>query len=116
MEAAVVLAKCAKNRQMYGMRTQKMEDGKWWRTWAFPIDEHRAHQEGYDSTQTFEGMVSTEEYPGCPYCGGSGFVQCTQCGKLTCWNGETALDCLWCGNRLENMVYADSFQLSGGDY
>ena len=116
MEAAVVLAKCPKSRQIYGMRTQKMSDGDWWRTWAFPIDERRASQEGYDATQVFSGMGCTEEYPGCPYCGATGFVQCYRCGKLSCYNGEASLTCLWCGNKMDSFVDATEFQLSGGDH
>ena len=116
MEAAVILAKCPKNRQLYGMRAQKMNDGEWWRTWAFPIDEGRARQEGYDSTQVFSGMNQTDEYPGCPYCGATGFVQCGKCGKLNCWKGENTYTCLWCGNKMTRIVSSSSFELSGGDH
>ena len=42
IEAAVITAKCSKGKRTYGIRIQKMEDGDWWRTWAFPIDEKRA--------------------------------------------------------------------------
>ena len=66
MDAAVILAKCYKTKKMYGMRSQKMNDGDWWRTWAFPIDEKRAHGEGYDTTIVQGNMYHTEEYPGCP--------------------------------------------------
>ena len=79
MDAAVILAKCYKTKKMYGMRSQKMNDGDWWRTWAFPIDEKRAR-------------------------------------KLSCWNGETRLTCLWCGNDMNNIATAtEKFNLSGGD-
>lgn len=29
-----------------------------------------------------------EAYPGCPHCGGRGFVLCTDCGTLSCWDGN----------------------------
>ena len=116
MEAAVILAKCPKNRQMYGMRTQKMSDGDWWRTWAFPINESRAHQEGYDMVRIHGNLYAMDEYPGCPYCGTKSFVRCDNCGKLTCWNNESILDCLWCGNRMNNIMLAtERFHLYGGD-
>ena len=116
MDAAVILAKCYKTKKMYGMRSQKMNDGEWWRTWAFPIDEKRAHGEGYDTTIVQGNMYHTEEYPGCPYCGTKNFVQCNKCRKLSCWNGETRLTCLWCGNDMNNIATAtEKFNLSGGD-
>ena len=116
MDAAVILAKCYKTKKMYGMRSQKMNDGDWWRTWAFPIDEKRAHGEGYDTTIVQGNMYHTEEYPGCPYCGTKNFVQCNKFRKLSCWNGETRLTCLWCGNDMNNIATAtEKFNLSGGD-
>jgi len=116
MEAAVIVAKCSKNGQTYGMRTQKMNDGDWWRTWAFSIDEKKAKKEGYDVTKVQGNMYHTEEYPGCPYCRTKSFVQCNKCGKLTCWNGETEMMCAWCGNNMDNIVSAtEKFNLSGGD-
>lgn len=116
MEAAVIVGKCTKRNQMYGMRTQKMKDGDWWRTWAFSIDEKRAHSEGYDETPVQGNLYHTEEYPGCPYCGTKSFVQCNKCRKLSCWNGEKKLVCTWCGYNMDNIVTAtEKFNLSGGD-
>ena len=59
VEAVVVLMKCTKGNQLYGVRTQKMKDGDWWRTWAFPIDKKRARREGYDITKVNGSMNST---------------------------------------------------------
>lgn len=116
MEAVVITGKCAKRSLMYGMRIQKMSDGDWWRTWAFPIDEKRAHNEGYDVTPVQGNLFHTEEYPGCPYCKATSFVQCNKCRKLTCWNGEIKLLCQWCGNNMDNIVTAtEKFNVSGGD-
>ncbi len=116
MEAVVILEKCSKNRRAFGVRTQKMEDGDWWRTWAFPIDENRARSEGYDLTPIQGNLYRLEEYPGCPYCGAYNFVQCGRCHKISCWNGEKALTCPWCENHMTNIITAtDKFELSGGD-
>lgn len=116
MEAVVILAKCTKGNRTYGMRTQKMSDGDWWRTWAFSVDDKRAHKEGYDVTPIQGNLYHTEDYPGCPYCGTMNFVHCNVCHKLTCWNGETRIICPWCGNDMDNIVPAtEKFNLSGGD-
>lgn len=116
MEAAIILAKCPKRKIAYGMRTQKMNDGDWWRTWAFPINEKRAHSEGYDETQVLGNLFATAEYPGCPYCGAKGFVQCNKCKKIACYSGEKSLICPWCGNLMDNITTAtEKFSLSGGD-
>ena len=93
MEAAVILAKCPKKKKLYGIRVQKMSDGDWWRTWAFPVDEKRAHKEGYDTTKVQGSLYYTKEYKGCPYCEAKSFVQCSGCFKIFCWNGE--ISCFW---------------------
>ena len=116
MEATVILAKCPKKKLMYGMRTQKMSDGDWWRTWAFPIDERRANNEGYDAAKIQGNLYQTEGYPGCPYCGTFQFVQCGSCHRISCWNGETRLKCGWCGIVMDSIVTTtDKFDVSGGD-
>ncbi len=116
IEAAVITAKCSKGKQTYGIRIQKMEDGDWWRTWAFPIDEKRASKESYDATKAQGNLYVTEGYPGCPYCGTKGFVQCGSCHKLSCWNGESRLVCPWCGSEMKEIVSAkEKFDVSGGD-
>lgn len=118
MEATVILSKCPKQKLMYGIRTQKMNDGDWWRTWAFPIDERRAKKEGYDITRIQGSLYHTEGYLGCPYCGTKSFVQCNKCQKISCWNGEIRLNCEWCGNDMDNIVSTTekvTFNLSGGD-
>lgn len=106
MEANILLFKCNKTNQVYGVRVQKMKDGDWWRTWTFKIKPQHAKSEGYDKTQVQGNLNSTEEYPGCPHCGTRGFVQCGKCQKISCWNGETSLVCPWCGNKMDNIVTA----------
>ena len=118
MEAVVILGKCPKSNQLYGMRTQKMSDGDWWRTWVFPIDEARAKHEGYDQTQVMGHLYHTEEYRGCPYCGVKYFLQCSKCRKLSCYNGEKKATCPWCGNKMDNLSWSSEpvvFTVTGGD-
>lgn len=116
MEAAVIMQMCSRNKRPFGVRTQKMEDRDWWRTWSFVIDERRAQSEGYDITPVQGNLYATEEYPGCPYCGSYNFVQCNKCRKISCWNKETRMTCPWCSNDMNNIVTAtEKFDLSGGD-
>lgn len=116
MEAAIIVARCQKMKQMYAMRTRKMSDGDWWREWAFPMDERRAHNEGYDITEIHGNLNATEKYPGCPYCGTTGIVQCNQCKRMSCWNGEKRLVCPWCGNNMDNIaVTTEKLNVCGGD-
>ena len=79
MNASVVLIRCPRNKGVFGARTQQMNDGDWWRTWAFAIDENRAKREGYDLEKVKGNLYCTDEYPGCPYCGTKSFVQCNKC-------------------------------------
>ncbi len=113
MKAAVILTKCPKANRIFGMRTELRSDGDWYRTWAFPIREERARQEGYDTTPVRGHLTATEEYPGCPFCKTMAFMQCGACQKLSCWNGETEVVCPWCNARLTTTTYADMFSVDG---
>ncbi len=114
MEANVLLTKCTRSHKAFGVRVEKMEDGDWWRTWAFEIRESTAKSEGFDKTPVRGNLYGTDEYPGCPYCGTFGFVQCNKCKKLTCWNDEKKLTCLWCNNPMNNITLStDKFDVSG---
>lgn len=96
-EATVALCKCGEAHKIYGVRFEKIRDGQWKYTWAFPMKESSAKREGYDST-TIAGMIEPDkEYPGCPYCGSKYFMICS-CGKLNCnlAIGNT-FTCNWCG-------------------
>ena len=115
-EASVVMAKCPNSQKTYGIRVEKKEDGAWHETWAFPLSEQAAGNEGYGTDMVSGRIVIDEEYPGCPYCGSSGWVACGNCGKLTCYNGSDGrFTCSWCGNSGE-VHSADTFDLKGGGY
>ncbi len=117
MDVNILLFKCGKTNQPYGVRVQKMEDGDWWRTWAFKVKPRYAKSEGYDRNRVNGNLYCTEEYPGCPYCGSLSFVQCGNCQKISCWNGETELTCPWCGDAMGNIVAAtDKFDIDGDKF
>ena len=107
MDAVVILQRCNQNNRIFGSRTEKRGEF-WYRTWAFPINEKRAHSEGYDATAIRGYIVDDPEFPGCPYCGCRGWVRCSGCQHLTCYHGETALPCNWCGVYMSNLTTIDS--------
>ncbi len=115
MEATVIIQKCPSNHRFFGVRTQKMNDGDWWRTWSFVIDERRAHREGYDETPILGNLYETEDYPGCPYCGSHNFVVCVHCKRISCWNNESRFKCSWCSRESNVVTATEKFNLSGGD-
>ena len=84
--------------------------------WAFSITEIGASNEGYGSVMISGKVDVDSEYPGCPYCGGFGWVSCGKCGKLTCWTDEESyFTCTWCGSSGE-VTKAENFDLQGGGY
>ena len=115
VKAIIVLAKCPDHRKTFGMRTQQMSDGDWWRTWAFPIDEKRAAREGYGCESIHGNLYATDEYPGCPYCGAISFVQCHKCHRFSCWDGRELFNCPWCGATGRTVTATQRFEATGGD-
>lgn len=120
IEAIVVMAKCRNSYRSYGIRTEKRKNNTWYCTWAFPIDEKSAKNEGYGNTMISGRVEFDPGYPGCPYCGGSGWVSCGHCNKLTCFGGnfsgeDIAFKCAWCGHSGKAEA-AEEFDLRGGGY
>lgn len=114
-EATVIAARCSGNKSLWGIRAQK-EDTGWRFTWSFPLKEDVAKREGYDHTSMNGSFSSTQDFPGCPYCGSKAQLQCGKCGKLFCWDGKTMMaECPWCGNT--GIVAACGWNnVSGGGY
>ncbi len=115
-EASVVMAKCRMSHRSYGIRIERRMNQVWYCTWAFQLTEKAGNSEGYGNTM-ISGKVETDaEYPGCPYCGGMGWVSCGRCGKLTCYNGEERhFTCAWCKSSGE-LQAAETFELNGSGY
>lgn len=115
-EANVVMAKCKSAKRPFGIRIEKRTNNVWYCTWAFKLSEQVGSNEGYGSAM-ISGRVDVDpEYPGCPYCGSTGWVSCGNCGKLTCYNGEGhTFTCTWCGQSGE-LQSAETFDLSGSGY
>lgn len=116
MEAKVMMAKCEKTKESFGMRIQKDTANTWLLTWAFEIAEELASKEGFDSESNIVGnFVTTGEYPGCPSCGAKDFFTCGACGKITCWGGNSFTTCAWCGNSSE-ITFVDQLTVKGGGF
>ena len=116
VEAVVLLCKCAEGRKTYGMRAEKTGRGRWLITWAFPIKEAAAKREEYDKAQIKGDILFSEEYPGCPYCGGRGVTVCS-CGHLNCTIlTDGVFICQWCGQRGVLGDYAGEAITAGTDY
>ena len=73
MEASIVVMMCGTSKKLSGVRVQKMEDGDWYRTWAFPLNAKTASHEGYNQTRIHGSLKTIDGYPGCPHCGSKGF-------------------------------------------
>lgn len=94
----IVPAKCQHTGKMYGIRSERRDDG-WHMNWAFELSEEEVERENFEEESISGQVVIDPEYPGCPYCGGNGFVRCGKCGKLSCWGEEGALfSCQHCGH------------------
>jgi DNA-directed RNA polymerase subunit RPC12/RpoP len=119
LKAKVIMARCSKNKRSFGIRIEQ-RGRDWVRTWAFPMDERKARREGFDANTVTGSMNADDEYPGCPYCGSMGFVQCG-CEKIGCSGGVRdygdygEYTCPWCGDEIE-LQHADSFDVTGGGY
>ncbi len=115
VEAKVILAKCKSTQRLYGIRIQHGQGNKWLMTWAFPIDENRAKNEGFDREKLKVDCYQDEEFNGCPDCGSKGFVICGHCKKITCYSGEKEVRCAWCGNMMSDIAYRGAVDLTAGD-
>lgn len=115
--AVIVPAKCQRTGKMYGMRAEAQADG-WHLTWAFELPEDVASREHFGESKISGRIMIDAEYPGCPYCGGRGFVHCGQCGKLSCWDeSDMKFKCHHCGYSGMIGGSAEEFgEIKAGDY
>jgi len=97
----IVMGRCSRSKQGFGIRFQKREGNDWAATWAFAIKEATANREGYEKTRISGRFTLDTAFPGCPHCSAHGFCACI-CGRLACWNGESRkVTCPWCGRSVE---------------
>ncbi len=102
LNAKVIIGKCINTKNLFGIRSQQINNNQWECNWAFPIDENYVKNEKYDN-QIIEGeLILSTEYPGCPYCNNSSFIKCGICENITCYdNSNTITECASCGNKVK---------------
>ena len=96
--------KCTRSHRAYATVFTKLSDGKWWRTNTYTL----ANNAGFKDFEKLPDKITTDmnctdSFPGCPYCKTKDIVKCNICGKFSCWNEETDMDCEWCGSRISNI-------------
>lgn len=109
LEVTIIPAYCRRNaQQLFGIRTEKI-DGIWVMNWAFKMTQSQASRENYLYNSISGIFDISTQYPGCPYCGASGFFQCPKCNSIICCNeGSTSANCPKC--RIEvKLVATDTF-------
>ena len=62
----IVLGRCEQRKDLFGMRFEMLEHGRWAANWAFAIREQAAQREHYDSTTITGSIEIAAAYPGCP--------------------------------------------------
>ena len=117
MEATILICKCTKSKETFGIRVEKIPQG-WAANWAFPISESASKKEGYSDNKVTGVIYTSDEYPGCPYCGSKSFYQCGTCGKLSCIpsNIETGTNCTHCGTDVKFDANNHDFNVDGNSF
>ena len=115
VNAKVILMRCRYKKNLFGIRMQQISGVNWEFTWAFPVTEKRAANEGFDRERLTAKISFSDDYLGCPYCKSFGYVQCGNCGKLSCYDNRGEFQCTWCGQISNDMRETDEFDLLTGE-
>lgn len=100
-KVAIVVGKCGKTKNSFGIRFEEKMKDSWLGDWSFPIKDKTADKEGYGKTELQGSFAFGDEFPGCPHCGSHSFYLCS-CGKLACYDGESRkVTCPTCGATAE---------------
>lgn len=98
LNVTIVVARCIKTKEGFGIRFEEKSLGEWVADWAFPLKDNEAKREGYTYGQVKGTFGFDSSYPGCPYCKHPTFFQCGgSCRKIVCWDGISRTNtCPWC--------------------
>lgn len=97
LKVVIVMARCNRTKQNFGIRFEEKQKGQWTADWAFAVKETYAKKEGYDLNTITGTFTFDSAYPGCLYCLAKGIFKCS-CGKVNCWDRKTNIvTCAWCG-------------------
>ena len=110
----IVMGRCSRSKQSFGIRFQRREPSQWAGTWAFAIKDQAAKKEGYEKTRVEGEFLFDPTFPGCPHCSSHAFFVC-ECGKLACMQSESRrVTCPWC-NRTADVTGTATRMDGGGD-
>jgi hypothetical protein len=122
-KCAVILAKCQKSKNNFGIRMehhiQKIDNRNvsvWMATWTFKIKTDTDLQNSSISTQqNLEGnFFLSDSYPGCPYCGNKKILICGSCNKPFCSSeNQTEIICPW-DNKSMSRVEGNATRIGAG--
>lgn len=97
-EAAVVAARCGRERGDFGIRLERTHGGGWVADWAFRLPAGLGERERYGSTELQNAISMAETYPSCPYCRATSIWRCGACERVSCWDGVSEqAKCAHCG-------------------
>lgn len=102
-EQGVVMARCSRGGQNFGIRFEEKGRGRWIADWAFATKEAVTKREREeDGGGEISGVFEFDAvYPGCPHCHAPSIFQCV-CGEVACWDEESStVTCPWCGTTVE---------------
>lgn len=95
-KVVIVLARCCRSANLYGIRFEEVTRHRWLADWAFTVREQTARRERFDHGDITGGFGFASEYPGCPHCRHKSVFRCS-CGKVACWDSESLkVTCPWC--------------------
>jgi hypothetical protein len=94
-KTAIVVARCSRTKQSFGIRFTEKNSKQWFADWAFAIND-ASSSKGHGQTEITGGLGFDPAYPGCPHCEARGALKCG-CGKVACWDGVNKnFICPWC--------------------
>lgn len=109
----IVMARCSRGGQGFGIRFEEKGRGDWIADWAFGVQGAAAMREGYDQGDITGAFGFDVAYPGCPHCHALSIFQCV-CGKIACWNGDhRTVTCPWCGATIELRDHIENLSVEG---
>ncbi|MGO9541182.1 MAG: zinc-ribbon domain-containing protein [Terriglobales bacterium] len=100
-ELVRTIARCSKTKAPFGLRIERIGEGKFKILSIFEISEERARSSAFENTQIHGVVGRGEEYAGCPKCGAGdlGVTPCRGC-RIVCKNkSDTVFTCPWCGEQ-----------------
>lgn len=97
LNVVIVLGRCRRSRQLFGIRFEEKGRNRWMADWAFAMKAKAAEREGYERSEITGSFSFGAAFPGCPSCEAKSLVKCS-CGRVSCWGGERVVNCPWCGN------------------